>query len=126
VPADKVAEIYTACDILVKSSIVESFSYPPLEMMATGGYVVVRPNGGNVEYLRDGENCLFYRPGDVAHAVEQIERIVADADLRRTLDDGAQATVAARNWDVLEDQIVAVYESLMGTSHRPADTEDYS
>jgi|GEM_PF-500367 len=114
VPADKVAEVYAQCDILLKSSIVESFSYPPLEMMATGGYVVVRPNGGNTEYLRDEQNCLFYRPGDVDHAVAQIKRIVADAAVRNTLDEGAKATVAARDWRVLEPAIVSVYEQLMG------------
>ena len=34
--------------------MVESFSYPPLEMMATGGYVIIVLNGDNKEYLKDG------------------------------------------------------------------------
>ena len=41
--------IYSECDILLKSSWLESFSYPPLEMMATGGYCIVAPNDGNKE-----------------------------------------------------------------------------
>ena len=46
-PHDKVNKIYAECDILLKSSWLESFSYPPLEMMATGGYCIVVPNEGN-------------------------------------------------------------------------------
>ena len=46
-PHDKVNKIYEECDILLKSSRLESFSYPPLEMMATGGYCIVVPNEGN-------------------------------------------------------------------------------
>ena len=42
VPFDEVGKVYSNCDILIKSSILESFSYPPLEMMATGGIVIVR------------------------------------------------------------------------------------
>ena len=41
VPFDQVADVYNQCDILLKTSYLESFSYPPLEMMATGGYAVV-------------------------------------------------------------------------------------
>lgn len=37
IPYDEVSKIYSECHILLKSSLLESFSYPPLEMMATGG-----------------------------------------------------------------------------------------
>ena len=59
VPYEKTPEVYAACDILLKTSLLESFSYPPLEMMASGGYVVAVPNGGNLEYLKDGEVVKF-------------------------------------------------------------------
>ena len=59
IPYAEVGKVYQDADILIKSSILESFSYPPLEMMATGGLVVVAPNGGNVEYIKDKENCGF-------------------------------------------------------------------
>ncbi|MFR3431543.1 MAG: hypothetical protein ACLTTH_16335 [Holdemanella porci] len=36
----EVQKVYADCDILLKTSLLESFSYPPIEMMATGGYVV--------------------------------------------------------------------------------------
>ncbi|MDO4398737.1 MAG: glycosyltransferase [Candidatus Saccharibacteria bacterium] len=110
VPHDEVGKVYKECDILLKTSILESFSYPPLEMMATGGYVVAVPNEGNREYLVDGKNCLFYNQGDIDGAVEKIERIVKDPELRGKLREGARKVVAMRDWDGIEKKIVKLYE----------------
>ena len=52
VPYHNVTNIYKLCDILLKSSWLESFSYPLLEIMATLGYYIVVSNGGNKEYLK--------------------------------------------------------------------------
>ena len=43
------------------------------------------PNGGNAEFLRDGSNCLLYGRGDIDAAVSCINRIVNDRGLRETL-----------------------------------------
>ncbi len=106
---DQVADVYHACHIILKTSILESFSYPPLEMMATGGLVVVRPNGGNLEYLRDQENCLMYRENDIDHAQECIERLVSDSKLREMLIENGRATAHARSWDAIKDQVLQLY-----------------
>ena len=110
IPYEKVAEVYHQCHILIKSSFLESFSYPPLEMMATGGYSVVVPNGGNQEYLRDGENCLLYPCGDVDAAVAAIERIVSDEALRDKLYEGGVATAQSRSWPNLKAEIGKLYD----------------
>ena len=109
IPADEVHKVYESCDILLKSSLLESFSYPPLEMMATGGFAVVAPNDGNAEYLADGDNCLLYEQGNIASAVEKINRLVEDKDLRQRLVTGAKITVHSRDWQRLEARIVKLY-----------------
>lgn len=109
IPADEVHKVYASCDILIKSSLLESFSYPPLEMMATGGFAVVAPNDGNAEYLADGDNCLLYEQGNIASAVEKINRLVEDKDLRERLTTGAKITVRSRDWQRLEDRIIKLY-----------------
>lgn len=109
VPYERVWEIYHSCDILLKSSVLESFSYPPLEMMATGGFVVVRPNEGNVEYLRDGENCLFYDGDDLSTAVSAIERIASDAELRKALFENGLKTADSREWENFREDIIDTY-----------------
>ena len=102
-------KVYQSADILLKTSLLESFSYPPLEMMATGGYCVVRPNEGNVEYLKDNYNCLFYKPGDIDDAIEKIDRIANDAELRKKLSANSLKTIESREWDKVEDKILELY-----------------
>lgn len=111
VPYEKVYEVYVQCDILLKSSILESFSYPPLEMMASGGFAVVAPNDGNREYLKDGENCLMYPQGDLSAAVRAIESICNDEQLRNRLYEGGLRTVHSRDWAAMKDQILSLYHA---------------
>ena len=98
IPHEKVKQIYYECDILLKSSWLESFSYPPLEMMATGGYAIVVPNGGNIEYLKDGENCLFYKLGDIYSALKNIKRLISDENLQKHLYENGLETAKKRDW----------------------------
>ena len=109
VPYEEVGKIYEQCDILLKSSTLESFSYPPLEMMATGGFSVLVRNGGNVEYLEDGVNCLFYEQGDIEGAVKLINKLVEDSSLRKTLESSFDKTVSVRDWSAIEPAILNVY-----------------
>ena len=110
VPHDEVAGIYQQCHILLKTSVLESFSYPPLEMMATGGCAVVLRNEGNACYLLDGENCLLFDRGEDSKAAGLIERIVADEGLRDHLRVGGLATANRLSWDSVEDSVAALYK----------------
>jgi glycosyltransferase involved in cell wall biosynthesis len=109
VPHASVADIYGSCHILVKSSILESFSYPPLEMMATGGIAIVASNAGNAEYLRDRENCLLYSLGDANQAVELIQEVCRDPGLRDRLIVNGLATARSRDWRVVEGDVQKLY-----------------
>ena len=110
VPFDQVVDVYNQCDILLKTSYLESFSYPPLEMMATGGYAVVVPNDGNKEYLLDGENCLLYPLGKIEEGIAAIERICTDKGLQEHLYEGGIKTAQSRDWESIRKEIVALYE----------------
>lgn len=109
VAPDKMAEVYRSCHILLKTSIAESFSYPPLEMMSTGGFVVAVPNDGNLEYLKGEENCLLYSSGNIKQAVGQIERIVHDGELREKLFEGGLKTAFGRDWGSLKECVLDLY-----------------
>ena len=110
IPYDKVGNVYKQCDILIKSSYFESFSYPPLEMMATGGYCIVVPNDGNIEYLKNEENCLFYKLGDIDSAIHSIERLISDIKLQQRLYENGLLTAKKRDWKNLKNQILSLYE----------------
>ena len=107
----RVNEIYYKCDILIKSSRLESFSYPPLEMLATGGYCIVVPNEGNQEYLRDGENCLFYQLGDLDSAIKNINKLIIDEELQNKLYENGLITAKNRDWKNFRHQIIKLYDN---------------
>ena len=107
---EKVNEIYGKCDILIKSSLLDSFSFPPLEMMATGGYNIIAPTGGNVEYLINEENCLFYKQGDIDDAIHCIERLISDEVLQQHLYENGLITVKKRDLNNLKKKIISLYE----------------
>ena len=109
VPQEKTGDVYRQCHILLKTSILESFSYPPLEMMATGGCVVVCPNGGNSEYLINEMNCLLYAQGNFEEARRAIYRLKDDPELRSSLTAGGLETAKSRDWSSLEEEIAALY-----------------
>ena len=109
VPYDQVADVYRQCHILLKSSELESFSYPPIEMMATGGFVVVAPNGGNAEYIRNEENCLTY-DHHIEDGISAIKRISEDSLLRKKLEQGAKDTAEKRDWKAIETDICRLYD----------------
>ena len=110
VPFHNVTNIYKQCDILLKSSWLESFSYPPLEMMATGGYCIVVPNGGNKEYLKNEKNCLFYKLGNINEAVNAINRLINDKELQNKLYENGLETARHRDWKYFKNQILSLYE----------------
>lgn len=110
VPHEKMQDIYCQCDILLKSSYLESFSYPPLEMMATGGCVVVAPNDGNMEYLEDGVNCLLYQQGNIEDALLKIKELSCDMNKRAVLIKGGVQTAKEREWMKIKDDILLLYD----------------
>ncbi len=109
VPHAQVGQIYQQCHILLKTSVLESFSYPPLEMIATGGAAVVLANDGNAAYLVDGKNCLLFDQGEDDKAARLIERIVDDEELRAHLREEGLRTAESLAWDNITEQIVDLY-----------------
>lgn len=97
VPYAEMAALYASCDILLKMSRVESFCYPPLEMMATGGSVVVQQVTGLEEYAEHERNCLIV--ADAAEARQALRRLVNDPDLRTRLGVAGRETAARMGWE---------------------------
>ena len=72
VPINKMKNIYSSCDFLLKLSKVEGFPGPPLEIIACGGIPIVLKTKGVEEYLENGVNGLILEKIDK----EEIKRII--------------------------------------------------
>lgn len=81
-----------ACEIGVLPSIVaEGCSLSAQEHLSQGHPVIATNNGGQREYINDGENGLLVPPADAPKLAEALRRLIGDADLRRRL--GRQAKI---------------------------------
>jgi glycosyltransferase involved in cell wall biosynthesis len=95
-PRDEIAGAYAAADaLLFCAEWPEPFGLVPLEAMAVGAPVVATGTGGSSEYLRDGENCVLFAPGDAGALANAVDRLAADPELRRRLRSGGFDTAAA-------------------------------
>lgn len=97
VPFVDMPRIYSSCDVLLKMSKVESFCYPPLEMMACGGVAVIKKVTGIEEYAVDGKNCLIVY--DIKTAREAIKKIINDTRLRDNIIIGGCLTSEEWGWE---------------------------
>lgn len=95
---DKLAELYSACDVFVCPSWYEGFGLPPLEAMACGVPVVVTDSRGVREYARNGENCILVpikSPKELGHA---IITLLTDSDLSKKFKKNGLRTAKEFRW----------------------------
>lgn len=71
-----IKHIFEGCDIFLKSNWLESFSYPSLKIMETGGYSIFMSNSGNKDYINVGEKCLLYKLWDLNSETKCIEKSI--------------------------------------------------
>jgi glycosyltransferase involved in cell wall biosynthesis len=94
VPAEHMAQVYMAHDVLVFPSIWEEpFSLTLIEAMASGLAVVGTTTGGSAEILRDGVNSLTFKADDPEDLARQLQRLIEDPHLRQRLATAGQRTV---------------------------------
>lgn len=108
-PTELIAEFYAAADLFVLSSKVESFPRVTLEAMAFGLPIITTPVFGVREQVVEGDNALFYPPGDSRLLARQIEYLVCD-DARRL----RMATRSRERMSQMTtfDEMVAAYGSI--------------
>ncbi|HLN98556.1 MAG TPA: glycosyltransferase [Pyrinomonadaceae bacterium] len=76
------ATYYSAADIFVCSSRIESYPRVILEAMAYGLPIISTPIFGILEQIRDGINGDFYKPGDEAELASKLSELVLDREKR--------------------------------------------
>lgn len=115
IPFGQMRHIYSSCDILLKMSRVESFCYPPLEMMACGGTAVIGQVTGIEEYAIDGYNSIIVPSGDVKAAHNALKRLIEDKILRSRLVENGKRTAEKFRWDASIDKLEKIFLEKPGT-----------
>lgn len=73
------AHIFKQIDIWFGASYSEGLGRMALEAMSAGMAVVTTDTGA--EFLKDGENCLLYKIGDMQSGAEAVDKLVNDTEL---------------------------------------------
>ena len=92
----------------------DGFPVACAEAMAHGRAVVATAVGGLPDMVVDGKTGLLVPPGDARSLRAAIDRLLADADLRRRLGAAGRERIARlSSWERVIDQTRAAYESAL-------------
>ena len=102
----------SAADFGILPSVVrEGCPLSPQEYMSQGHPVVATDNGGQREYIRNGENGLLVTPGDVDKLAAAIRQLISDEDCRHRLGRQAKEDFDSHmNYEHFYTQIKSAYD----------------
>ena len=109
--AAEIADAFAATDVFVLPSRHEPFGIVVLEAWSAGCPVVVAEVGGLRHLVRDGENGLFFAPGDGAQCAARIGELLDDPARRARLG-AAGRTLAceAYSWEQFAAKTERIYQ----------------
>ncbi len=117
--------LYQAADVFVQPSHVEGMSNALLEAMACGLPVLATTVGAAPQMIDDGISGLLVPPADSDALADGLIRLLGDADLRRSLGQGASDQVHSRYSmstvaDRIEARYLAITSGRRGAGSRPS------
>jgi glycosyltransferase involved in cell wall biosynthesis len=109
---DTLAALYRLATVFVFPSLYEGFGLPPLEAMASGTPVVTSNRSSLPEVV--GDAAVLVDPYSAASIAEGIQRVLSDADLRRTLSERGLARAREFSWESSIRRVHEVYMDVVG------------
>lgn len=106
---ENMAAWYRIADIAVTASRSEGLPFNVMEAMYCGLPVVASRVKGHTDLLDDGSTGLLYDYGDVQSCAEQVRRLLADSELRRTIGARAAGSVEQFAIDSVLREVAAWY-----------------
>ena len=90
---EQLANMYAAADLHISASQMETLGNTVLESLACGTPVITPRAQGFVDSIEHGVNGLMWKPDDLDDAVRLVKELRDDPALRKTLGDGAYASI---------------------------------
>lgn len=113
-PTERIGEEYAASSLLVMSSHYEGFPMVMIEAMAYGLPVVTYDfKCGPKDIIRQGENGLLVRDGDIEGLAQAMQRLMDDEPLRLRMGEEAKKVVDTYSEETVMKQWTKLFESLI-------------
>ena len=112
---EDVPAVISAVDAVVATPWYEPFGIVPLEAAACGVPLVGSAVGGLLDSVVDGVTGLLVPPRDPSALARALQRLLADAELRRSLGRAARRRALTRySWTRVAQDTELVYQSMIG------------
>lgn len=98
-------------DIFVIPSLYEPFGIVALEAMSYKKPMVASFTGGLKEFLKDGENCLFFTPANERELAMFIQKLLKNRELARKLSDESEKTVQEFKSEPAIKKVTEIYNN---------------
>jgi phosphatidylinositol alpha 1,6-mannosyltransferase len=108
---------YASLDMFVHTGANETFCQSVQEAMASGLSVVVPAAGGLLDLVDHGRSGWLWTPDEPEALRDATERLLAQPAWRARLALQARASVAARSWEALGDELLGRYRNAMRANH---------
>ena len=110
---DALADAYAALDLFVHTGTEETFGQTLQEAMASGVTVVAPAGGGPLDLVAPGLNGLLYSAEDDSALRAAVTALAGDPDQRRWMGTAARVGVERRTWQLLGDELIGHYRSVI-------------
>lgn len=113
VSGDRKHLLFSDASVFCLPSFAEGFPMAVLEAWSYGLPVVATPVGGLPEIVEHGKDALLFPPGDVDELASELEKIMADEDLRKKISSSSKKMAKSTfNIMTIGSQLGEIYEEI--------------
>lgn len=121
---DELATAYAAIDVFVHTGTAETFGQTLQEAHAAGLPVVAPAVGGPLDLVEHGVDGLLFDPRQAHSLRRSVLSLVEDEAQRARFGEAGRRAVLGRSWQVLGDELLGHYRSVLPGRAAPAPTSD--
>jgi D-inositol-3-phosphate glycosyltransferase len=115
-PQQRLADFYSAADVVLVPSRSESFGLVALEAQACGAPVVAAAVGGLRYVVDDGRSGFLVEGHDPADHADRLLAILGDRELASRMGETGAREALRFTWDATAAEVLAVYRELLSAN----------